>query len=130
MSKFWKTMLTTVIIALAMLAVAWCCGGCVYKGGKITEGTDLSVGINVPTTDGALQLQVLNYLSGFRLGVAENAKLTMKYTVSETNSYLGCISTCVSKTVDATVEPCEDTLPTSDGECDPDGVKCDPDGAK
>ena len=86
--------------------------GCIYKGAKVTEGTDLAIGLTIPQTDGAAQLDVLNYLSGFRLGVAENSALTVKYTCSETNSYFGCITTSTLKTIDATVEPCESTDPS------------------
>ena len=82
-------------------------GGCLYKGAKITEGVDLAVGINVPSTEGALQLQLLNYLSGFRLGVAENAALTVEYSSAETNSYFGCVHVRTAKRVKAKVEPCE-----------------------
>ena len=100
-----------VLSALCLVLVAWC-AGCIYKGAKVTEGTDLAIGLTIPQADGAAQLDVLNYLSGFRLGVAENAALTVKYTCSETNSYFGCITTRTLKTIDATVEPCETTAPS------------------
>lgn len=80
-------------------------GGCVYRGAKITEGTDLAVGISLPGTDGILSCQALNYLSGFRLGVAEGSALTVAYTTAETNSYFGVVSTRSAKTVRATVTP-------------------------
>ena len=79
--------------------------GCAYRGAKVVEGTDLAVGINVPASDGALQLQLLNYLSGFRLGVDRNAIMRVRYSVDENNSYLGLVHTKTEKTVDATVEP-------------------------
>lgn len=84
------------------------CAGCIYRGAKVVEGTDLAVGFTVPGTDGAAQMDVLNYLSGFRLGVAENAALKVKYTVAETNDFLwGAATTRTWKTIDAKVEPCE-----------------------
>ena len=92
---------------VAALSLALICSGCVYRGAKITEGTDLAVGINVPSTDGALQLQLLNYLSGFRLGVAENAALTLRYSCATTNSYFGIVHSETVKSIDATVSPCE-----------------------
>jgi len=95
------------LILCVALFVALCLAGCVYKGAKVTEGTDLAIGLNVPMSEGALQLQVLNYMSGFRLGVDRNAILTCRYTIAETNSYLGVVQTHVSKTMDATVQPCE-----------------------
>jgi len=91
--------------ALAALTLAL--SGCVYKGAKIVEGSDLAIGLNVPSTDGTLQLQLLNYLSGFRLGVAENAALTVEYSTVASNSYFGVVQTQTSKSISATVQPCE-----------------------
>lgn len=102
-----------IILFFGAIAVMLVCG-CAYKGAKVVEGTNLSVGINFPAAEGEAQLQVLNYLSGFRLGVDRNAILRVKYTTAETNSYFGIISTRTAKTVDAAVEPCEITaLPPS-----------------
>lgn len=83
-------------------------GGCVYKGAKVTEGTDLAVGLGVPGTEGACQLNILNWLSGFRLAVAENSILVVDYVTAETNDFLfGAVSTRTYKGVKARVEPCE-----------------------
>lgn len=102
--------LRIVIVSAALLVAA----GCVYKGAKIIEGTDLAVGFTVPGTEGAIQFDALNWLSGFRLGVAENSGLKVKYTVAETNDYFGIVHTRVIKTIDAKVEPCEVTPPEAD----------------
>jgi len=96
----------TKILAILSLASVLA-GGCSYKGVKVVEGTDLIVGINVPVSEGSAQFQLMNYLSGFRLGVDRNAKLEVKYTVAETNTYFGVIQTSTSKSVDAKVEPNE-----------------------
>ena len=96
--------LATVAVAVALAA------GCAYKGAKVVEGTDLALGFTVPGTDGAAQLDILNYLSGFRLGIAENAALKVKYTVAETNYWFwGAATTRTWKYIDAKVEPCEIT---------------------
>lgn len=92
---------------VAVVAVVLAAGGCVYKGAKVVEGTDIAVGLNVPGSEGALQFQLFNYLSGFHLGVDKNARLTVNYTVAETNSFLGVFSSGIAKTVRAKVEPCE-----------------------
>lgn len=87
--------------------------GCAMDGAKVVEGKDLMVGLKIPSADGTVRFDVLNYLSGFRLGVASNSRLTMKYTCVETNSYLyGAITTQSHKDIDATVEPCEDDKPS------------------
>lgn len=91
------------------------CGGCAMNGAKIVEGKDLMVGLNIPSTEGTVRFDVINYLSGFRLGVASNSRLTVKYSCVETNSYLyGTITTQSHKDIDATVEPCEDNTPSSE----------------
>lgn len=91
--------------AAAVLAALVC--GCIYKGAKVTEGTDLCVGMSIPSTENTVQIDVINYLSGFRLGLAENSSLSLKYTTVETNSYFGCVFTRSCKTIDAKVQPCE-----------------------
>lgn len=101
--------LFALVVMLGLVSLFSLLSGCVYRGAKIIEGTDLAVGLNIPSTDGALQFQLLNYLSGFRLAVAENAALEMTYTTAETNDYLGIITTRVSKTVSATVSPTTET---------------------
>ncbi len=93
------------VVVLVGLACCLLAPGCVYKGAKVTEGTDLSVGISVPGTEGAASMTILNWLSGFRLGLAQDAALTLTYTVSETNDWLGIATTRTAKTITATVEP-------------------------
>ena len=117
--------LTGLALGLATLALASLVSGCIYKGAKITEGVDLAVGLTVPATDGAVSLDVLNYLSGFRLGVAENARLTVDYATAETNFYLGIVTTRTSKSVRATVEPCEVSATAADVEDVPSDAESD-----
>lgn len=104
--------------------------GCVYRGAKITEGTDLAVGLSVPGTDGALQVNALNWLSGFRLGVAQNATLRVAYSTADTNDYFGIIHTRTAKRIRAKVTPLSakdldkpghDDLGRADGEITADG---------
>lgn len=81
-------MFASVTLALFMGA------GCVaYKGAKVVEGTDLAVGFNIPSSEGALQFQLLNYLSGFRLGIEQGAGLDMSYTCDSTTTYFGVVDT-------------------------------------
>ena len=93
------------LIVCAALAASMT--GCLYRGCKVVEGTDIAIGLSVPGTEETLQINALNYLSGFRLGVAENAALTVEYSSAETNSYFGCVHVRTAKRVKAKVEPCE-----------------------
>ena len=81
--------------------------GCAYRGAKITEGVDLAAGIDLPAAEGVAKFTALNYLSGFRLAVDRNARLTCDYSVAESNAYFGVIRTSTRKTVRAKVDPCE-----------------------
>lgn len=91
-------------------------GGCVYKGAKVTEGTDLTIGVSIPGTEGMAEAAVVNWLSGFRLAIAEGAELDMKYTVAETNSYFGCVETRIYKHIDAKVTPVDFDAEDGDGD--------------
>ena len=122
------TLLSALLTGLAVLALAASVCGCVYRGAKITEGTDLAIGLTVPGTEGVLQFNALNYLSGFRLGVAENAALTVEYSTVATNTYFGVVKTETAKRIKAKVEPCETAAQSAEpcpcksgGEC-----KCAP----
>ena len=102
---------------LGFFALVALTSGCLYKGAKITEGVDLAVGLSVPGTEDTLQLNALNYLSGFRLGVAENAALTLRYTCATTNTYFGVVHSETVKSIDATVSPCETAATTNADSC-------------
>ena len=91
-------------------------GGCagMGDGAKVVEGTDLTLGVQFPYAD-CDTMAVVNYLTGFRVTVAENARARVKYTCAETNDYLWCVTTRTWKTIDATVTP---TMEADDGEAD------------
>lgn len=80
-----------------------------YKGAKIVEGTDITVAIDLPVNESPLEFKLLNYLSGFRLAVADNAMLNVKYTATIDNTYFGIIKHGETKSIDAKVVPCENT---------------------
>lgn len=90
---------------VSMICASLFYGCTVYKGAKVVEGTDLAVGMDIPGMDGIAQLNVLNYLSGFRLGLQKDAGMAMEYTVKERNTYFGVISTDTEKTIKADVAP-------------------------
>ena len=95
--------LITFAAAFALLA------GCVVDdGAKVVEGTDLTLGMSLPYSEGSETMAVINYLTGFRLNVAENSRCEMVYRCAETNDYLwGAATTRIQKYIKAKVEPCE-----------------------
>lgn len=90
------------------IGVSLMTAGCAYKGGKIVEGTDFSAGISVPGTEGAAEISFVNYLSGFRFGIAENAGMECEYFGTNTFSFaFGLYEGVQTKHFRAKVEPCE-----------------------
>jgi len=107
MTKFEKACAGCVMLLLLAIVLGMCAAvsGCIYRGAKVTEGTDLAIGLNIPCSEGMLQLQVLNYLSGFRVGVDRNANLTVRYYMTESNDYFGVVHTRVQKKAFVKIEP-------------------------
>ena len=107
----WLALLVTVAFVSAVTALF---GGCssMGDGAKVVEGTDLTLGVQFPYAD-CDTMAVVNYLTGFRVTVAENARARVKYTCAETNDYFGMITTRTHKTIDATITP---TVEDGEGE--------------
>lgn len=98
---------------IAMFGCVYMCG-CVYKGAKVTEGVDFSAGISLPASEGVAQVSFVNYLSGFRLGVAENSATSCEFW--GTNRFdlaWGLYSSENFKHFKAKIEPCEITVTNS-----------------
>ena len=87
------------IAACASLLAA----GCVYKGGKIVDGTNLAIGMKIPGTE--WNISVLDYVGGIRVAGQDSTRITVTHAVDETNSYFGVISTARRSTLTADIEP-------------------------
>ena len=100
------------LMAVMCAVVALLLAGCAGDGVRVVEGTDLSLGVSVPGSEGVLDLTFLNYLSGFRLQAEANSRVKLKYTCCETNDYLGIVHTRSAKSIEA------ETVPTVEEEKD------------
>ena len=65
--------------------------GCVYKGGKVIDGTNFALGVDIPGTDWTFS--VLDYVSGIRVAGNEFTYIYVTNKVEEHNSYLGIVTT-------------------------------------
>jgi hypothetical protein len=100
---WWGAFAVAVVLALTLLL----CGGCMYKGAKITEGTDFSAGLSIPGTEGAAEISFVNYLSGFRLGAAERSGVDCEFWGTNTFSFAwGLYESRSYKHFRAKVDPC------------------------
>ena len=65
--------------------------GCAYKGGKVIDGTNLALGVDIPGTDWTFS--VLDYVSGIRVAGNESTYICVTNKVYEHNSYFGIVTT-------------------------------------
>ena len=91
-----------IVAACALLAG---CAGLAGDGAKIVDGTDLTLGVSLPYADASDAMTVVNFLTGVRILVAENARAEVKYTSGVTNDWFGIVTSRTEKRIEATVEP-------------------------
>ena len=91
------------IVAAALALVL--CGGCVYKGGKVVDGTNLAIGIAVPGTEWTVN--ALDYVSGVRVAGQTDTHIAVTHDVAETNSYFGVVHTRRTSRLVADITPLE-----------------------
>lgn len=80
--------------------------GCVYKGGKVVDGTNLAIGMKIPGTEWSVS--VLDYIGGIRVAGQDSTHITVTHDVAETNTYFGVVTTSRRSTMTADVEPFPD----------------------
>lgn len=91
---------------LALVLMAVLCTACSsYKGGKIVEGTDVAAGMSIPQSGGTLQIDALNFLTGFRFLFCDNAGVRCTYTSTNSLSFFGLYSSTTVKAIDIELTP-------------------------
>jgi len=101
------SIMSFIVMVCVVLYLASIVCGCktAYKGGKVSEGTDAFVGLNVPLSEGMIQFEILNYLSGFRFMYDKEAFVVFDYTVTNRTSFAGVYENGYSKTIHGSVIP-------------------------
>ena len=95
-------MLRAIIAACAAILAA----GCVYKGGKVVDGTNLAIGMKIPGTEWSVS--VLDYIGGVRVAGQDSTHITVTHDVAETNTYFGVVTTSRRSKLTADIEPLAD----------------------
>ena len=80
--------------------------GCVYKGGKVVDGTNLAIGMKIPGTEWSVS--VLDYIGGVRVAGQDSTHITVTHDVAETNTYFGVVTTSRRSKLTADIEPLAD----------------------
>ena len=97
------------LFALMLLGVSGCR---TYKGGQVTDGTNLAVGMKLPGTEWAIN--VIDYIGGIRVGGNDQTQISVTNEVWETNSYFSVISTSRHTKMSAEIAPCEVVEPQTE----------------
>ena len=79
--------------AACAAVVALVASGC-KANNSYREGTNLLLGVYVPTSDGLVGLNVVDYLNGAEVHVSSNMPFRVSRTHAATNSYFGVVHTC------------------------------------
>lgn len=86
-----------------VLALAFGLVGCVYRGGKIIDGTNLAVGMTIPGTEWSIN--VLDYVGGIRVAGQDSTKISVTNSIDETNVYFGVVTINRKSHMVAEIEP-------------------------
>ena len=96
-----------ILSAVAIAAACLFFSGCLYKGGKVIDGTNLAIGITIPGTE--FTINALDYVGGVRVCGNDMTSISVSNEVSETNSYFGVVEVKRHSKMTAKIEPCENT---------------------
>lgn len=77
--------------------------GCVYKGGKVVDGSNVAIGMTVPGTEWSINL--LDYVSGLRVAGDSLTRVTVSNEVNEITRVLGIFESRRRSKMAAEVEP-------------------------
>ena len=91
-----------------MLAACAFAGCTTYRGGKVVEGTDIAAGMSVPQSGGTLQIDALNFLTGFRFLFAEDSSVHCTYCTTNTVRAFGCYESTTVKSISIELDPTVD----------------------
>lgn len=95
------------MIAAFVCIVLFGASGCQsYKGGQVTDGTNLAIGMKLPGTE--LVLNLLDYVGGVRIGGNNQTQISVTNEVWETNTYFTVISTTRHTKLSASIAPTVD----------------------
>ena len=94
------------LLAVALAALCLFGSGCVYKGGKVVDGTNLEIGICIPGTEWSIN--ALSYTAGLKVAGNTATAIVVTNEVQETNSYFGVITMERKTKMSARIEPTEE----------------------
>lgn len=102
--RVFMSLVYAAMIAAFVCIVLFGASGCQsYKGGQVTDGTNLAIGMKLPGTE--LVLNLLDYVGGVRIGGNNQTRISVTNEVWETNTYFAVISTSRHTKLSASIAP-------------------------
>lgn len=98
--RIFVVLLYAALIYFVVFGVSGCRS---YKGGQVTDGTNLAIGMKLPGTD--LVFNLLDYVGGIRVGGNDQTQIAVTNEVWETNTYFSVISTSRHTKMSAAITP-------------------------
>lgn len=95
--------LLSMLVGLMLVAVLL--GGCVYRGGRVVDGSNLEIGICVPGTEWSIN--ALSYTGGIKVAGNQDTSIVVSNEVDETNSYFGVVTTHRKTRMTSEISPVE-----------------------
>lgn len=103
--------ISTPIKAALLLSLSTFIVSCTaLKGVRIVEGTHFTAGLTIPGTEGAFQINAIDYSSGLCMSVNSNAVLIVDYVHAETNNWFYLLETKIYRNFHSIVIPLSEPL--------------------
>lgn len=98
-------MILSVASILCFFIVLLLFAGC--SSPRYVQGVDVSIGLSVPSTDGAAQISLFEYISGIKMSSTTNLPFKVMYKEWTTNSYFGVINVNEHRETEVDMKPVE-----------------------
>lgn len=72
---------------------------------RYVQGVDVSIGLSVPSTDGAAQISLFEYISGIKMSSTTNLPFKVVYKEWTTNSYFGVVNVNEHRETEVDMKP-------------------------
>lgn len=99
----YEKILSAVSILCFFILLLHLLAGC--SSPRYVQGVDVSLGLSVPSTDGAAQISLFEYMSGIKIASTTNLPFKVVYKEWTTNSYFGVVNVNEHRETEVDMKP-------------------------